>query len=102
MAITDAHGLSASVCVASASPHEVTLVEHTVAASFVGAHPEIELPCSNVDISTSVLTSVYRDLIYLEMFSSAAALSQQTRRRLLSPIGADSIQRAAAGAISYG
>lgn len=40
MAITDAHGLPVSVCVASASPHEVTLVEQTVAASFAGAHPE--------------------------------------------------------------
>ncbi len=40
MAITDAHGLPVSVCIASASPHEVTLAQQTVAASFVEQNPE--------------------------------------------------------------
>lgn len=35
MAITDAHGLPIGVCVASASPHEVNLVEQTLDALFV-------------------------------------------------------------------
>jgi len=39
MAITDAHGLPISVCITSASPHEVTLVEQTVDASFFADAP---------------------------------------------------------------
>ena len=40
MAITDAHGLPIAVCVASASPHEVNLVEKTLDALFVDEAPE--------------------------------------------------------------
>lgn len=40
MAIADAHGLPISVCIASASPHEVTLVEQTVDSSFLEHAPE--------------------------------------------------------------
>ena len=40
MALADASGLPLSVCAASASPHEVTLVEEVLAASFVGEEPE--------------------------------------------------------------
>ncbi len=40
MAIADAHGLSISVCIASASPHEVTLVEQTVDSSFLEHAPD--------------------------------------------------------------
>jgi len=36
MAIADAHDLPISVCIAIASPHEVTLVEQTVDSSFLG------------------------------------------------------------------
>ena len=35
MAITDSNGLPVSICTTSASPHEVTLVEETLDASFV-------------------------------------------------------------------
>jgi transposase len=35
MALTDASGLPLAVCAASASPHEVTLVEAALAASFL-------------------------------------------------------------------
>jgi transposase len=41
MAITDAHGLPVAVCVTSASPHEVKLVEQTLDATFVDEAPEI-------------------------------------------------------------
>ena len=40
MAIADAHGLPISVCIASASPHEVTLVEQTVDSSFLEHAPD--------------------------------------------------------------
>ena len=40
MALADASGLPLSVCAASASPHEVTLVEEVLAASFLGEKPE--------------------------------------------------------------
>ncbi len=40
MALADASGLPLAVCAASASPHEVTLVEATLAASFAGEEPE--------------------------------------------------------------
>lgn len=40
MALADRSGLPLSVHVASASPHEVTLVEATLAASFVDEEPE--------------------------------------------------------------
>lgn len=40
MAITDAHGLPVSVCIESASPHEVTLVEKTIDASFLDDAPD--------------------------------------------------------------
>ncbi len=40
MAIADAHGLPAAVCIVSASPHEVTLVEQAVEASFIDEMPE--------------------------------------------------------------
>jgi transposase len=40
MAITDANGLPVAVCITSASPHEVTLVEKTIDASFVDEAPE--------------------------------------------------------------
>lgn len=40
MAIADAHGLPVSVCIASASPHEVTLVEQTVDATFLDHAPD--------------------------------------------------------------
>ena len=36
MALADASGLPLAVCAASASPHEVTLVEATLGASFLG------------------------------------------------------------------
>ena len=39
MAISDGHGLPLAVHVASASPHEVTLVEATLAASFLDTLP---------------------------------------------------------------
>ena len=39
MAITDAHGLPIGVCVASASPHEVSLVEKTLDTLFVDETP---------------------------------------------------------------
>ena len=39
MAITDAHGLPVAVCITSASPHEVTLVEQTIDASFLDEAP---------------------------------------------------------------
>jgi IS5 family transposase len=40
MALADASGLPLAVHAASASPHEVTLVEATLAASCVGEEPE--------------------------------------------------------------
>ena len=40
MALADSSGLPLSVCAASASPHEVTLVEATLRASFAGEEPE--------------------------------------------------------------
>ncbi len=40
MALADASGVPISVCAASASPHEVTLVEEVLAASFVRERPE--------------------------------------------------------------
>ena len=40
MAIADAHGLPISVCIASASPHEVTLVEQTVDSTFLKHAPD--------------------------------------------------------------
>ena len=40
MAIADAHGLPVSVCIESASPHEVTLVERTIDASFLEDAPQ--------------------------------------------------------------
>ena len=39
MAISDGHGLPLAIHVASASPHEVTLVDATLAASFLDALP---------------------------------------------------------------
>jgi hypothetical protein len=41
MAITDAHGLPVAVCVKSASPHEVKLVEQTLVASFLDEAPNV-------------------------------------------------------------
>jgi len=40
MAITDRHGLPIAVGIASASPHEVTLVDATLDQRFVHALPE--------------------------------------------------------------
>jgi transposase len=40
MALADAPGLPLAACAASASPHEVTLVEATLAASFLDEQPE--------------------------------------------------------------
>ncbi len=40
MALADASGLPLSVCAASASPHEVTLVGETLRASFVEGKPQ--------------------------------------------------------------
>jgi len=40
MAITDSHGLPISVCIESASPHEVTLVEQTIDATFLEHAPD--------------------------------------------------------------
>ncbi len=40
VALADASGLPLSVCAASASPHQVTLVGETLRASFVEAKPE--------------------------------------------------------------
>lgn len=40
MALADASGLPLSVCAASASPHEVTLVEETLDGGFVSEKPE--------------------------------------------------------------
>ena len=40
MAVADAHGLPVAVHAASATPHEVTLVEETVAHRFMAALPE--------------------------------------------------------------
>ena len=40
MAVADASGLPLAVCAASPSPHEVTLVEATLAASFLDEQPE--------------------------------------------------------------
>jgi transposase len=40
MAIADAHGLPVAVCIASATPHEVTLVENTIEATFVNGTPK--------------------------------------------------------------
>ncbi|MFN4289562.1 MAG: IS5/IS1182 family transposase, partial [Permianibacter sp.] len=39
MAIADRHGLPVAACIESASPHEVTLVEKTLAASFLEEAP---------------------------------------------------------------
>ena len=39
MAIADALGLPVSVCITSASPHEVTLVQQTIDASFLAEAP---------------------------------------------------------------
>ena len=41
MAITDTHGLPVSVCVTSASPHEVKLVEQTLDSSFLDEVPQM-------------------------------------------------------------
>jgi transposase len=40
MAVADGHGLPLAACVASASPHEVTLVEATLDASWAKHTPE--------------------------------------------------------------
>ena len=40
MAIVDSHGLPVSVCIESASPHEVTLVEKTLEHLFVKNKPQ--------------------------------------------------------------
>ena len=40
MALADASGLPLAVCAASAGPHEVTLVEETLRAGFVGESPK--------------------------------------------------------------
>ena len=40
MAVTDGSGLPIALHIDSASPHEVTLVEHTLATTFVGGLPE--------------------------------------------------------------
>jgi transposase len=40
MAISDKNSLPISVCVASASPHEVTLVEKTIAGRFTKKNPK--------------------------------------------------------------
>jgi transposase len=40
MAVADRAGLPVAVCTASASPHEVTLVEATLSARFVKAKPD--------------------------------------------------------------
>jgi transposase len=40
MALADASGVPLAVCAASASPHEVTLVEEVLAASFVRERPK--------------------------------------------------------------
>jgi transposase len=40
MAIADTHGLPIAVCIASAAPHEVTLVEQTIKAKFVADTPQ--------------------------------------------------------------
>ena len=40
MALADRSGLPLAVHAASASPHEVTLVEETLAAGFLGEEPE--------------------------------------------------------------
>ncbi len=40
MALADASGLPISICAASASPHEVTLVEETLDGRFVSEKPE--------------------------------------------------------------
>ena len=40
MAVAEASGLPLAVCAASASPHEVTLVQATLAASFLRERPE--------------------------------------------------------------
>jgi transposase len=41
MAVADTHGLPVAVCVTSASPHEVTLVEETLDAVFLEEAPPI-------------------------------------------------------------
>ena len=40
MAMADAHGLPIAVCITSASPHEVTLVEQTIDSSFLDVAPQ--------------------------------------------------------------
>ena len=40
MALADASGLPLSVCAASASPHEATLVQETLDGRFVSEKPE--------------------------------------------------------------
>ena len=40
MAVADGAGLPLAVCIESASPHEVTLVEETLDRGFLGADPE--------------------------------------------------------------
>jgi transposase len=40
MAIADSNGLPVAACIASASPHEVTLVEATLESSFLDELPE--------------------------------------------------------------
>ena len=41
MAVADAHGLPVAICIASASPHEVTLVEETLDAGFLEEAPPV-------------------------------------------------------------
>ena len=40
MAVADRHGLPIALCTASASPHEVTLVDDTLASMFIDDMPE--------------------------------------------------------------
>ena len=41
MAVADRHGLPVAVCITSASPHEVTLVDETLDAMFVDDVPAV-------------------------------------------------------------
>ena len=41
MAVADSHGLPVAVCIASASPHEVTLVEETLDAMLIDEVPAL-------------------------------------------------------------
>ena len=72
MAISDGHGLPLAVHVASASPHEVTLVDATLAASFLDALPTRLIGDRGYD--SDRLDTHLRDTYGIEMIASIARI----------------------------